>query len=33
VGRLEAIDADAVVLLERRFSGGESSVETKDDHS
>ena len=33
VGRLEAIDADAVVLIERRFSGDESSVETGGDHS
>lgn len=33
VGRLEAIDADAVVLLGLRSLCGESSAETKDDHS
>ncbi len=33
VGRLEAIDADAVVLLRLRPLCGESSAETKSDHS
>ncbi|MEK6262049.1 MAG: 2-C-methyl-D-erythritol 2,4-cyclodiphosphate synthase [Planctomycetota bacterium] len=33
VGRLEAIDADAVVLLRRRSTGNGSSVTTEDDIS